>query len=183
MFGHDWEPAQATIVAVRHVPTGFSTTGYVAEFVADIHPEGGLATFRATFKGPHRSMNFRTPDVGEVIAVRVDSKSGEVKIDPSDPGVRLDAAREREQEEFDALAAAPPGSGLPAAAAPEPEVSAALADVSAATARLQATSADISGTLAAISRAKAAGDRDEVERLKAEFAARRAEQKQSPPTA
>ncbi len=49
MFGHDWEPATAKIVAKRYK----EESGYtgVGEYVADVTTPMG-ATFRATLKQP-----------------------------------------------------------------------------------------------------------------------------------
>lgn len=178
MFGRDWESGQATIVAVRFVLTGFGgSTGSRAEFIADVQPEGTTPAFRATFKGPLKGRKFRVPDVGEVVPVEFHAKSMEVKIDTSDPTFRLDAERKHEEEEFEAIATAAPGSAVPGAPpdgavpprAEAPDMQSALTDVSAAVARISAETTDVSETIAAIKRARASGDLGEVERLKAEF--------------
>src|SRR2546423_12812139 len=110
MFGRDWETAQATIVAVNFELTGFSPSGSRAEFVGDVQPDSGAPAFRATFKGPLHHKNFEVPEVGRVVPVEFLPKSGEVKIDASDPAFRRDAAMEREKEQFEAIGRAPPGT-------------------------------------------------------------------------
>jgi hypothetical protein len=177
MFGRDWQPGQATIVAVRYVMTGFGgSTGSRAEFVADVQPEGVAPVFRATFKGPLKEKSFRPPEVGEVVPVEFEAKSGKVQIDTSDPAFRRDAQHQREQEQFEAVASAAPGSPLPK----QPDMHSALADVSAAVGRMSAATTDVSETIAAIKRARASGDLGEVERLKREFQ-RRSDEIRSPP--
>jgi hypothetical protein len=188
MLGRDWERAQATIVAVNFELTGFSPSGSRAEFVGDVQPDSGAPAFRATFKGPRHGINFEVPEVGQVIPVRFLAKSGEVKIDTSDPAVRRDTELERQKEQFDAIARLAPDSPPPApepsqtVEAPppaEPTVQAALGEVSAAVAGVSGASSEIAETLAAIKRAKASGNQDEVDRLKAEFALRSAEKAQA----
>jgi hypothetical protein len=169
MFGRDWQPGQATIVAVRYVMTGFGgSTGSRAEFVADVQPEGVAPVFRATFKGPLKDKSFRPPEVGEVVPVEFEAKSGKVQIDTSDPAFRRDAQQKREQEQFDAVATAAPGSPVQPPAK-QPDMHSALSDVSAAVGRMSAATTDVSETIAAIKRARASGDLGEVERLKLEF--------------
>jgi len=145
MFGRGWEPAQATILAVKFNagPTGSHSSGIRAEFVADVQPESGTPAFRATFKQPFNKANFHRPDVGQFVQVKFDAKSKEVKFDLSDPANRRDAAETREQDEFDAIAKAPPGTPVaPAGAGAEQPaeggLAAALDEVAAATAEVSA---------------------------------------------
>jgi len=66
LFGKDWVPGTATIVAV-HVK---STTGdgmvTIKEFAADVVPESG-APFRALLQEPRIATNFWAPSVGDVV--------------------------------------------------------------------------------------------------------------------
>jgi hypothetical protein len=126
MFGRDWEPATAKIVA-KKFKEGGERSG-VWEFVADITPKSGSA-FRAKLKQPPFMNHVVTFQVGEVVEVLADTKRQKAKFDRSDPRVRGKGRRaeggEYSKEAFDQALAAPPGSPPPGDSAPDadrPEV-------------------------------------------------------------
>jgi hypothetical protein len=156
MFGKS-EKGEATIVA-RQMHEGLykmkGSTGIyrnIWDYIADIVPEDGGETFRATFTEIFEGFQGRQPDVGERAPVTFNKKR-EVKFDRSALHDEWKAAEESRKSDFQAVAEAPPGTP-PAAGA-----------------------GDFSATMAAIAAARERGDLDEVKRLKAEFAAARAEE-------
>ena len=129
MFGSDWESAEAKIVARRlHSEShggGYDQPSYDDEnfeYVVDVRPKSGAASFRATIKDPFNQISFRQPDVGMVVQVKFRHKDQKVKFDRSDPALHQDdlatqdkkrvaAAHSGEaQARWDAIAGAAPGS-------------------------------------------------------------------------
>jgi hypothetical protein len=177
MFGHDWQPGQATIVALKEVKTigndawtGAKLQGY--EYVADVQPDGPGAAFRIVMSDPFDETHWLTPRVGDVLPVKCDPGRQKAKFDTARLRARDEAqkdAEKREQEaQFDAARRTSPGSGAPspgadAQLAGDPQ--SAVAGMSGSVGRLSALAEE----LAAIQQAKASGDRAELERLKAEF--------------
>jgi hypothetical protein len=157
MFGKS-EKGEATIVA-RQIHEGlYKMKGHTGiyrniwDYIADVIPDSGEEPFRATFTEIFEGFQGRQPDVGEKAPVTFDKKR-EVKLDRSVLHEEWKAAEEARKTGFQSLAEAPPGT----AAAP-------------------GAAGDFSATMAAIAAARAAGDLDEVKRLKAEFAAARAQE-------
>jgi hypothetical protein len=95
MFGHNWEPAEGTIVdsrITRYVPIGQGFNEMpVHEFIVDVRPADGQV-FRTTIEEPTGKVV--PPDVGDVVRVEVDSKNKKVRFDEDDPklNVRAQAA-------------------------------------------------------------------------------------------
>jgi hypothetical protein len=156
MFGKS-EKGETTIVA-RQVHEGLykmkGSTGIyrnIWDYIADVVPEDGGETFRATFTEIFEGFQGRQPDVGERAPVTFNKKR-EVKLDRS--ALHEEKATEDARKSgFQSLAEAPPGTTATPGAA-----------------------GDFSATMAAIAAARAAGDLDEVKRLKAGFAAARAQE-------
>jgi hypothetical protein len=156
MFGES-EKGEATIVA-RQVHEGlYKLKGHTGiyrniwDYIADIVPDGGGEPFRATFTEIFEGFEGRQPEVGEKAPVTFDKKR-EVKLDRSALHEEWEVAEDAQKSGFQALADAPPGT------APTPGAG------------------DFSTTMAAIAAARERGDLDEVKRLKAEFAAARAQE-------
>jgi hypothetical protein len=156
MFGKS-EKGEATIVA-RQMHEGLyklkNHTGIyrnIWDYIADVAPDDGGEPFRATFTEIFEGFQGRQPEVGEKAPVIFDKKR-EVKLDRSALHEDWKAAEQAKKSGFAALADAPPGTAPTQGAG------------------------DFSTTMAAIAAARAAGDLDEVKRLKAEFAAARAEE-------
>lgn len=82
MFGHDWQPAQATIVMVHHKRTTGSGMVTINEYVADVQPKSGDG-FRATIQEPNLAVDFSPPSTGQTVSVLV--KGDKVKFDKDDP--------------------------------------------------------------------------------------------------
>jgi hypothetical protein len=153
MFGKS-TGGQATIVA-RQMHEGLykmkGATGIyrnIWDYIADVVPDDGGEVFRATFTEIFEGFQGRQPDVGEQAPVTFNKKR-EVKLDRSALEAEWKESEAARKGSFEALAEAPPGTGA---------------------------SGDFSTTMAAIAAARAAGDLEEVKRLKAEFAAARAQQ-------
>jgi hypothetical protein len=134
MFGHDWEPGTATIVAV-HVK---STTGdglvSIHEFAADITPASG-APFRTLLEEPTIATDFWAPGVGDVVKVQVDVKREKAKFDKADPKISFKAHQHGDDARFEATLAAAPAAAVPTASASIPDRA---ADVAAQIERLKA---------------------------------------------
>jgi hypothetical protein len=121
MFGHEWEPGRATIVATKE--TSPATTGEHGSFralyayVADVQPDAGGAVFRTEMGEPFDIPNWFRPGVGDVLPAQCDPRRGKAKFDMA----RLKAARKAqesaaEDEEtaaFDAARRAAPGTTVP----------------------------------------------------------------------
>jgi hypothetical protein len=176
MFGHDWQPGQATIVALKEVKTigndawtGAKLQGY--EYVADVQPDGPGAAFRTVMGDPFDETHWLTPHVGDVLPVKCDPGRQKAKFDTATLRARDEAqknAAKREHEaQFDAARNATPGGTAPAPGADAQvagDLQSAVAGMSGTVGRLSA----LSDELAAIQQATASGDRAELERLKAE---------------
>ena len=94
MFGRDWEPGEATIVALKEIKSigrhgGIDAGGAKMksfEFVADVRPASASAVFRTVLHEPVDERRWRRPSVGDVVAVRCDARRQRAKFDPS-PGI------------------------------------------------------------------------------------------------
>jgi hypothetical protein len=175
VFGHDWQPGHATIVALKEVKTigndawtGAKLHGY--EYVADVQPDRLGAAFRTVMGDPFDETHWVTPRVGDVLPVKCDPRRQKAKFDTSTLRARdeaqKNAAKQDQDAQFDAARDAIAGSAVPP---PEPDaqvgdMQSAVAGISGAVGRLSA----FSDELAAMQRAKASGDTHELERIKAE---------------
>ena len=109
MFGHNWEPATATIVAKKFKES--TETAGVYEYVADITPASGLA-FRATLEQPHLMNHVVRLEEGAVVNALADVKNQKAKFDRSDPRVS-GKGRRTAKDSFDEALEQPPGSPVP----------------------------------------------------------------------
>ncbi|MCW2626434.1 MAG: hypothetical protein JWR48_3156 [Mycobacterium sp.] len=110
MFGHDWESAEATIIAESLLTSWSRGTGDATvphEYVADVRPEGE-APFRATFHEPLMHGHSEHPRPGEVVNVLFDAKSHNVKLAPEYTTSPRQVEHERAQS-FKTTADALPG--------------------------------------------------------------------------
>jgi hypothetical protein len=174
MFGVGWEDGNATIVARQihtgmyrgHAPTSEWHSTY--DYVADVHPENGAATFRATFTELFKAQNERRPDVGDEARVKFHAKSGKVQFDRSPLRSEGKATAGAARQEFEAIATAAPGSP-PAGPATFEQQTVGFAEQAATFRQRAGESREQLEIMAAIMRAKTSGDLAEVERLKAEL--------------
>ncbi|HUO74391.1 MAG TPA: hypothetical protein VMU39_26700 [Solirubrobacteraceae bacterium] len=117
MFGRDWEPATAKIVAKRFKESG-DRSG-VWEYVADVTSRSG-SVFRTTLKQPPFMSHVVWLQEGEVVGVLADVTHEKAKFDRSDPRVsgkgRRSESGEGSADAFDQALAAPPGSPAPGGA-------------------------------------------------------------------
>ncbi len=118
MFGHDWEPAEGTVIDSRI--TGFTAVGAGSnemarhEFIVDVRMTDGTM-FRTTVEEP-RGGKILPPDVGAVVRVEVDHKHQKVRFDESDPSINTKAQWKKMQEAPDSFRQAlhePPGTVSP----------------------------------------------------------------------
>jgi hypothetical protein len=134
MFGHDWENAQATIVARKEL-RGYGDSIQLGkiktyEYVADVQPPDYAPVFRATIFDPRNLTGWRPPEVGDVVPVTFDPKNLKVKFDNSareDAKDAEKAAKTAAADQFKALRDAPPGVTAPSPSAPAGEPVAAAA--------------------------------------------------------
>jgi hypothetical protein len=110
MFGSDWEPATATIVAKKFHESG-DTTG-TWEYVADVTTASGAA-FRARLKQPPLMSHVIRLQVGAVISVLADVKQQRAKFDKSDPKVSGADVHRANKDTFDEALHQPPGTPPP----------------------------------------------------------------------
>ena len=120
MFGNDWQPGTATIVAKK--TKGGSSSGQSAigfAFVADVVTDDG-ATFRTELKpsiamlAAHGSGVARLSEY-DTVKVLVDVKHEKAKFDSSDP--QISEKSDGASDAFDAALEQPPGSPPPGAGA------------------------------------------------------------------
>ncbi len=113
MFGRDWAPATAKIVAKKyHESDDVSGTW---EYVADITPGSG-SPFRTTLKQPPFMSHVVRLNEGDTVPVLADVAHQTAKFDRSDPkinGKNKPSAKDR----FDEALQQPPGSLPPGEAA------------------------------------------------------------------
>ena len=106
MFGHEWEPAQATIVAVHIKSTGGDGVTVTHEYAADVVPASGVP-FRAHLDEPRIATDFWPPSIGDVVKVHADVERQKAKFDKSDPKISYKAWKAGNNDEFAATLAQP----------------------------------------------------------------------------
>jgi len=175
MFGHHWEPGQATIVALKELPTmgtdGFGHKLRSYEYVADVQPDSGGPVFRTTMDEPFNESSDRhgfrwhQPGVGEVMPVKCDPKRQEAKFDAAASRAQARAMHDQmasaQAAQFDAMVGAAPGT------APGPTSGEILPGQGISV--VNVSGADISGALPAIQQALASGNLAEIARIKGEL--------------
>lgn len=109
MFGHHWEPAEATIVLTHAKSTTGDGLVTTSEYIADVR-KANAAPFRATIQEPTIATSFWPPRIGDVVSVLVDSKSGKVKFDKDDPRLNAKARMQEQKQRFEATGAQSHGS-------------------------------------------------------------------------
>ncbi len=125
MFGRDWEPGEATIIALKEIGSigrhgGIDSSGAKMksyEFVADVRPTGGGPVFRTVIHEPLDERTWRRPNVGDVVAVKCDPRREKAKFDTSaataaarEGEARQAADRAADAARFDAAVNAAPGT-------------------------------------------------------------------------
>jgi hypothetical protein len=124
MFGHHWESGQATIVALKEIPSigtdGLGRKYRSYEYVADVRPDSGGPVFRATMDEPFNESSdihgfgWHQPGVGEVIPVKCDPGREKAKFDAAASRAQARAQHDQmvdaEGAQFDAMAASAPGT-------------------------------------------------------------------------
>jgi len=173
VFGHKWEPGQATIVALKELPTvgtdGFGNKLRSYEYVADVQPDSGGPVFRTTMDEPFNESSDRhgfrwhQPGVGEVMPVKCDPKRQQAKFDAAASRALARAQHDQianaQEAQFDAMAAAAPGT------APGPASGQVLSGQGMSVVNL--SGADISTAFPAIQQALTSGNLAEIARIKA----------------
>jgi hypothetical protein len=120
VFKIGWKEGEATIVARRthegqyrrginsYAPTGLYH--HVYDYVADVTPDDGGPTFRATFVEMFESDDERRPMVGEDARVRFNPKNQQTAFDRDVLWKEAKAAKASADGDFDTIADAPPGT-------------------------------------------------------------------------
>lgn len=111
MFGSDWEPATARIVA-KKFKEGGERSG-VWEYVADIMPASGAPAFRAKLSQPHLMSHVVWLAEGAEVRAFADVKHQKAKFDRDDPVVNGKAKRGA-ADRFDEALTQPPLTPPPA---------------------------------------------------------------------
>jgi hypothetical protein len=126
MFGHNWEPGQAKIVAARQIAsrppdpeTGQDRNSY--EYVADVQPATGGALFRTVMTEPFDiPVWLNATIVGTTVPVKCDPKREQAKFDTKAVAARnkaqKEAVKQAQQAQFDAMVNAAPGTNSPVGA-------------------------------------------------------------------
>lgn len=128
MFGHGWEEAEATVIAVKELkswsgdPSSSITQSKPREYVVDVRP-AGAAPFSTTFRDPYVRGTMDHPSEGQVIKVLCQPKSQKAKLiehewkHSTDPGKE---AQHAEDDRFEAAKKGDPGSpGAPGGSKPD----------------------------------------------------------------
>jgi hypothetical protein len=107
MFGHDWQRAEAIVVARDKLnrSTGGDGLSNDYKYVVDVLPALGLP-FRTTVKAPLPAVNFLPPCIGDTVSILFDPKSHKAKFDSDDDRTNAKAHRAARQTSFDAAATA-----------------------------------------------------------------------------
>ena len=106
MFGRDWQPATAKVVAKKFKES--TETAGVYEYVADITPQAGAA-FRATLKQPRLMNHVVRLQEGDEVNALADVDRQKARFDRSDPRVNGKGAK-RAKDSFDEALDEPPGT-------------------------------------------------------------------------
>ncbi len=110
MFGRNWEPAQATIVAVHAKSTTGDGMVTIHEFAADIVPDSGAPPFRALMQEPRIATNFWAPTTGDIVRAEADVKRQTARFDKSDPKIDARERGRAADAAFNATLGRPPGT-------------------------------------------------------------------------
>jgi Short C-terminal domain len=173
MFGHEWEPGMATVIARKVAKQNAWESKY--DYIVDVQPKSGGPVFRTSLRSPTTAVGYKETDVGGTMPVWCDPRREKAKIDEKDPANRYDGRQKQESADFDAVmhgGAAPAGRDSSAVAAPVPPADLAGLpsdeELSAANAAFQAALETGRAAMAAHTAAKASGDEAEIARLRAE---------------
>lgn len=112
MFGHDWQPAEGTLVDVRAVHSGSGEHAHVRRiFLMDVRPSSG-EPFRTEVKEPLWASSFIAPAVpGEKVRLKCDPARQEARFDDSEQKSSKKAARSADAQRYEAELQAGIGSG------------------------------------------------------------------------
>jgi hypothetical protein len=132
VFGHHWEPGEATVIACQEEYSfiGFPDDPSARDYVLDVRPAAGTSAFRTQVRQAYNSWKAsrreRSLLAGEVIAVLCDPKHQKAQFDESDPRLYTDGQVPGKghhpppmETAFEAAAAAPAGTPAPAGASSE----------------------------------------------------------------
>jgi hypothetical protein len=109
VFGHDWQPATAKIVAVHVKSTSGDGLVSIREFAADVTPASGAPTFRALIQEPRIATDFWAPSEGDVVHVQADVRRTKARFDKDDPRISAKAQERAADAQFEATLHQPPG--------------------------------------------------------------------------
>ncbi len=122
MFGRGRRTGDAKVIARRYDPGSTWTARRVGYdtyvYVLDVTPDSGEAPFRVEAHITLRDTpEFTAPGIGDSARVTFNDKHEHVEFDVDALERATAAAHDQRDAEFAALAAAPPGTGVPASAA------------------------------------------------------------------
>jgi hypothetical protein len=112
MFGHDWEHGTAKVIDRELVSSGSGETPGQHRYVVDVQDPTG-EPFRGEIQDPgFRSRSYVVAHIGDEVAVLVDYKRHQVKLDKDDPSRHSDpkAPEHATEARFEAELAAAPGT-------------------------------------------------------------------------
>lgn len=115
MLGHEWQPAEGTCLEIRQAWNGGTTTSGM-RFLVEVRPADG-EPFTVELRTPDFAGQFKTPQKGQVFAMKADVKRQKARFDTDDPTLSWKTDHRQQKAEFDealASSASPPS----AAAAP-----------------------------------------------------------------
>ena len=178
MFKSGWRNGQARIVArefhqgqVRSGINVYANTEYetVFDYVADVEPDSGGSPFRATFTELFKSNLERQPAIGDLVRVKFDPKSQDVRFDHKALWEDAQAANAASKKRLQTTAEGP----SPALAAAKRAGETGVPTDAEMTATYNAFNAALTNgrsAVEAVRQAKSDGRNAEAERLKADVA-------------
>jgi hypothetical protein len=88
MFGHDWQPAEGTIVAVHYSEAGNAAkTVNAVNYLVDVRPDSGSEPFRTEVEPPTLMLSFKFPHEGQVCRMEADVERKKARFDRTDPAL------------------------------------------------------------------------------------------------
>jgi hypothetical protein len=116
MFGHDWEPAEGTVVDIRYDHQSQSDHGTSGEphFLMDVYPASG-EPFRTEVDELPLFLSFEPPNVGAKVKLECDLKRKKARFIRSDPAINKKTFEQRAATDYEAERQQGPAERPPAA--------------------------------------------------------------------
>jgi hypothetical protein len=114
MFGHDWQPAEGTIVAVHYSEAGNAAkTVNAVKYLVDVRPASGGEPFRAEVEPPSLMLSFKFPHEGQVCRMEADAARKKARFDRNDPTLSKKTDERSAKARYEALKNQPPDPPQP----------------------------------------------------------------------